>query len=835
MGVSHVNRTTARLGLAAAATVAVLLSPLAQTAASAEPKTPTPAAGQLTVKPGDRPLPAAAPLGPSGDAPIQASRAIRRPPVVPDAEGDECLRGDGAQTTLEGRTHNRFVWCRRAIFTGDVYDQDLRWVGGAEFVYRTIAYGRDDGDRSIKVFLRAEPGTLKLSGPDRATVETAIFGVWTSCKSPIDGCSSGGAPVANTFRGWNDDGTWHSWTVASDDSAGFGPDVVRRHDWAFTISVFSPVALNVPPLTLSYRTIRCDSATAGFPRSRSKACVFDSVIPHLQYSKQSARVGEVARHIECAVDLNCRTYPVKDTAKTVPGKYYGNRQAAGLHRIQEQFPVDPATTKPYYKANSDQKTAACTQSAPYLAKGLPPSLYDPAVQQCDEFPFASTYEGAGRGDWNFSVLGVTSRVNSCAGYDLGRYYRDDRILVWRPGIVEEAEDKFYVEITDTPDNSTDECDAPDDPAPPPNVAPTVNAGPDRFGEEGLVLLLSGAVTDPDNVPDVHWTYSVGLDTDPGASCTFGSPEAAVTSVVCTDDGTFTVTLTANDGVNGSVRDSAQLHLTNVAPQVQRRGGPNLAGSPRPASADGESGITAPRPWQLYRVGDPVTLTAKFTDPGSNDSHTCSVAWDDGTTSAVQPAGRVCQATHAFAHAGMYTVKPTITDDDGGVDGDSVLVVVYDPKAGVPSGNGWLDAPGQGGFDFTASYATAASTIPDGAVTFALPPAANLNLRNHQHLDWLVVTPDGKIAIKGTAERIPGQSVGFVLYGYYGCPAGGAGGCQPGSHRLRMVVWDSTADGPIPEGVPAIYDNRAGRSFDVDLAQPQPIAQGAILILHPPVQ
>ncbi|WP_429877068.1 NucA/NucB deoxyribonuclease domain-containing protein [Fictibacillus sp. NRS-1165] len=32
--------------------------------------------------------------------------------------------------------------------------------------------------------------------------------------------------------------------------------------------------------------------------------------------------------------------------------------------------------------------------------------YDPSErgEQCDEFPFASTYEGAGKGDGNFSVV-----------------------------------------------------------------------------------------------------------------------------------------------------------------------------------------------------------------------------------------------------------------------------------------------------------------------------------------------------------------------------------------------------------------------------------------------
>src|SRR5262249_17143322 len=98
----------------------------------------------------------------------------------------------------------------------------------------------------------------------------------------------------------------------------------------------------------------------------------------------------------------------------------------------------------------------------------------------------------------------------------------------------------------------------------------------------------------------------------------------------------------------------------------------------------------------------------------------------------------------------------------------------------------------------------------------------------------VVTPDGKFAIKGTAERIPGQTVGFVLYAYDGCPVGQTKGCVSGPDRLRVVVWDSTKYGPTPDGVPLIYDNRTGASFDVDMADPQTINSGSILIQHPPI-
>lgn len=367
---------------------------------------------------------------------------------------------------------------------------------------------------------------------------------------------------------------------------------------------------------------------------------------------------------------------------------------------------------------------------------------------------------------------------------------------------------------------------------PPDSPPVVDAGPDVTGFEGDQAALHGTATDPEHDQlTIHWTYATGPDVDPGTQCFFGDPTAADTTIRCTDDGTITVTLNAADAYHDDPSvDTATARLSNVAPIIRRNAGPAV----RP-NADPVLGIVAPRPWQLFRVGDPVTLTTNYVDPGSNDTQSCAVVWDDGTTSSSAGTGTVCSATHRYTHAGMYTIRPTITDDDGGVsDATNVMVVVYDPAAGVAQGNGWLNQSGNGGFDFTSSYPLRSATVPDGAVTFALPPALNLNLRNHQHLEWLVVTPDGKIAVKGTAERVPGQNVGFVLYGYYGCPSGVTSGCQPGPSRLRMVVWDVTANGPIPDGVPAIYDNRAGHSFDVDAADPQTIAQGTILIQHPPI-
>jgi hypothetical protein len=565
-------------------------------------------------------------------------------------------------------------------------------------------------------------------------------------------------------------------------------DTVFAYDIVHGDAVPSLTVADAPP------TIRCDRA---LPDNDSTGCAYPDVSPVYQLAL-NGEFPELARHVNDA------------QSSGLPGAY----------------PQGPRLTRLTDKAKSDSnRDRACPQ---FSNGGYP----RPPTKSCDEYPMASTYEGASTqkpkgsartspwcqineptgvtGPTGYSVCMIDAWQNSVGGSDLNETYKKYRII---------DGDKFYVQVTGDVVGPNPN---------PPNFPPVVNAGPDVSGFEGDPVPLQGSAIDPEgDRMDIAWTYSTGPDVDPGTQCFFGDATKPVTTIRCTDDGTITVRLSAADPYH----DEPVVHLSNVSPQIRRN---TFAATPA-AKADPVLGIVAPKPWQLFRVGAPVTLTTNYFDPGSNDTQTCAVAWDDGSTTSSAGTGTVCSATHRYTHAGMYTIKPTITDDDGGVsDATSVMVIVYDPAAGVAQGNGWLNAPGDGGFDFTSSYPLRSATVPDGAVTFALPPSLNLNLRNHQHIEWLVVTPDGKIAIKGTAERIPGQNVGFVLYGYYGCPAGQTTGCQPGSHRLRMVVWDSTTKGPIPDGVPLLYDNRAGNSFDVDQADPQNINAGTILIQHPPI-
>ncbi|MFI6317745.1 hypothetical protein ACIBG8_09525 [Nonomuraea sp. NPDC050556] len=90
---------------------------------------------------------------------------------------------------------------------------------------------------------------------------------------------------------------------------------------------------------------------------------------------------------------------------------------------------------------------------------------------------------------------------------------------------------------------------------------------------------------------------------------------------------------------------------------------------------------------------------------------------------------------------------------------------------------------------------------------------------HHHIDWTVITPDRKVAIKGTGELTPGgREVGFVFYAHL----------ENGQNRFRAVIWPKAA-GDIPAGE-LVHDNVRGADYDLDLAQPAITTRSTMVIL-----
>jgi hypothetical protein len=88
-----------------------------------------------------------------------------------------------------------------------------------------------------------------------------------------------------------------------------------------------------------------------------------------------------------------------------------------------------------------------------------------------------------------------------------------------------------------------------------NSPPVPDAGDPYTSDEGSAVALSGSATDVNGDPITYtWSAAPVSGVDAGASCSFADIHDETTTVTCTDDGVFRLTLTADDGRGGPVRD-----------------------------------------------------------------------------------------------------------------------------------------------------------------------------------------------------------------------------------------------------------------------------------------
>ncbi|WP_434589660.1 NucA/NucB deoxyribonuclease domain-containing protein [Streptomyces sp. A5-4] len=182
--------------------------------------------------------------------------------------------------------------------------------------------------------------------------------------------------------------------------------------------------------------MRFDSAY--YLPEEKKGSIFDRATPGLSYAKSQPEVAGVAQHLEDARSAPDTTMP------TQPGKVlHGGNAEDPIHRLAPSKGTDEQFR---YDENRRIVTNYCrTKEMQDLKATLP---VDQGPYDCDEYAFASTYEGAGRFlfpndgggpayERHYSVRWVNSEVNQEAGRRLGRWYMNDRIL---------DREKFFVPI-----------------------------------------------------------------------------------------------------------------------------------------------------------------------------------------------------------------------------------------------------------------------------------------------------------------------------------------------------------------------------------------------------
>ncbi|MDJ1645425.1 NucA/NucB deoxyribonuclease domain-containing protein [Streptomyces pakalii] len=372
---------------------------------------------------------------------------------------EECFNAGGADTGI-GRVHNRFTYCARVSIEAEYWSIDSKGVpiekeGDTTAKLELFAQG-DDKDRRTRIFSQIQKDSVDYDwGPiDNIFVAPNVpLSLLGQCLQDTEVCHATRGSYTLPWTVWDNNPEWAYWDVYNHEETTEGRDKISYNQWAVEFFTENAEYKTFQRGRTAPRLARCDSAsyfnfgTARYP----KACVFSEVTPYLTYTLGSDHHA-VAEHIDTAQNRAHSTYPLLappgvpwPRAKNIPGKYIpGNPDAPGLHRITKRLhPTE-------YKSNSDHKDGACYKTGPerntYLDTGLPNR--PPQGEQCDEYPFASTLEGAGNPTYDFSVKSIPARDNRVAGGMLRKYYVDDRILAWDAGLPrpDTTNDRFYVHI-----------------------------------------------------------------------------------------------------------------------------------------------------------------------------------------------------------------------------------------------------------------------------------------------------------------------------------------------------------------------------------------------------
>lgn len=147
----------------------------------------------------------------------------------------------------------------------------------------------------------------------------------------------------------------------------------------------------------------------------------DAVLNFPVNTPEFAAMRQSGAHYEQAMTQPGSTFPVV-AGKTIPGALGSGKP---LHRL-------------YF--DDDRRRDNRTEAVRACENELPPGQYPQPDYDCDEYPFASTYEGASstyNPQRNFSVKVIPADDNRAAGVWLGVWYSYDRIL---------DGDAFYVRV-----------------------------------------------------------------------------------------------------------------------------------------------------------------------------------------------------------------------------------------------------------------------------------------------------------------------------------------------------------------------------------------------------
>lgn len=289
----------------------------------------------------------------------------------------------------------------------NIFGGNCRVTGTVQWRVGTIGWGTPSGQRNVNFVMVFDQWAVTGDGASSSLT------VSVKCLRTVgSGCQNANG-LANSYTrtipAWMSAPTTF-FEFSSPVAGSFGVDQISQYDFN---STFALVGGNT--IQLGTNTFRCDSAP--YLPSIVGGCVFPDVIELFKLRRSDPDVNEAAEHILFAQTTPYLTFPLAPF-KAIPGT-----PGSGLVLERNYYDFN------LRQLNRDTAVRACQLYFP---------LYSALGQDCDEYPFATTFQGAANGD-NYSVRAITASDNQLAGSRLStQFYGGQRIL--------HDLDRFYVMI-----------------------------------------------------------------------------------------------------------------------------------------------------------------------------------------------------------------------------------------------------------------------------------------------------------------------------------------------------------------------------------------------------
>ncbi len=335
---------------------------------------------------------------------------------------------------------------------------------------------------------------------------------------------------------------------------------------------------------------------------------------------------------------------------------------------------------------------------------------------------------------------------------------------------------------------------------PSNATPTASTGGPYSGNEGSAIAMSGAsASDPDGDT---LTYSWGVDS---ALCSFDYLNTLNPNLTCTDNGSFTATLTVSDNINAAVTSDASVTVSNVAPTASLgNDGPigeggsavvSFSGASDPSSDDTGAGFH-----YAFDCNGGSLAAATYATSGTGDSTSCAFA-DNGSYIV---SGKIVDkdngATEYTTVVTVNNVAPTIaisgaTNVNEGSPYSLTLDAVTDP--GTDTVASYIVHWGDGNTDSYSSNGVQTHTYSDGPNSYAI--TVNLTDEDGTFLDRANAL---SVTVNNVAPTLGGISIDQVLVPVGTSINTSASFTDPGTLDTHTAAWDwgdsTTSAGTISE-------------------------------------